>query len=54
MSIDLPAAFDGEADTRAAETKSAQRALIETTLAALFAAASGLLVSFLAVIQAVA
>jgi hypothetical protein len=54
MSIESPAVLDGEADPRVAETKSAQRALIETALAALFAAASVLLVSFLAVIQAVA
>ncbi len=53
MSIDLPATPEGEADRRAAETKSAQRVLIETTLAALFATASVLLVSVLAVIQAV-
>ena len=54
MSIDLPVALDGEAETRAAEMESAQRAWIGTALAALFAAASVLLVSLFAVIQAVA
>jgi len=53
MSVESPAALNDEADARAADEESAQRAWIETTLAALFAAASVLLVSFLAVIQAV-
>jgi hypothetical protein len=53
MFIDLPAARDGEVQTTAAETKSAQRVWIETTLTALFATASVLLVSFVAVIRAV-
>jgi hypothetical protein len=54
MSIDLSAALAGEGHTPAAEANSAQREWIETTLTVLFAAASVLLVSFLAVIQAVA
>lgn len=52
MSIDLPAALDGEAEVNAAET--APPAWLEPVLTALFAAASVLLISFLAVIQAVA
>lgn len=54
MSIDLPAALDGEAEANAAETKLAPPAWLEPVLTALFAAASVLLISFLAVIQAVA
>jgi hypothetical protein len=54
MSIDLPAALDGDVQTAAAETKSTRRLWIEATLTALFATASVLLVSFVAVIRAVA
>jgi hypothetical protein len=53
MSIDLPVALDGEAGANAAETKSAP-AWIEPALTALFAAASVLLISFVAVLQAIA
>jgi hypothetical protein len=53
MSIDLSAALADEAAARAAETKSMRRAWIEAALAALFAAASVLFVSFFAVIQGV-
>lgn len=53
MTIDLSAALADEAEARAAETKSTRRAWIATALAALFAAASVLFVSFLAVLQGV-
>ena len=54
MSIDLPAALDGQAEAEAAETDLARRAWIETALTVLFVAASVLLVSLVAVLQAVA
>jgi hypothetical protein len=53
MSIDLLGGLDGEVQKAAGETKSAHRLWIEVTLTALFATASVLLVSFVAVIRAV-